>query len=631
MDQHTRLISLVKKYSHKIENTYGFLPVDELKKKQITNAKKAFAFGVVESDIIGFYDTTLAGNGKKGYLFTDTKVFYSETLEPPKKLWYDDIVEISISNMSKKDCDRSLHFALSDGTTVTWDSCFLNKTPLKEFFIKLLEIVKNKDRDSCGEIKEIKKAPTLDDASKAGGVAMGAYGTVNKLFEEEKFHAFQGHGFAAERANDLHDRISGHDAYIVGDDNVKDGADRILDGVSIQSKYYSDGASCIRACFEEDGKGAFRYFTADGKPMQIEVPADKYDAAVKAMEKKILNGQVNGICDPAEAAKIVKKGNFTYNQAKNIAKAGTVESVIYDATSGAVIATTALGISAVLSFAVSIWNGDELNTALKSAAYSGIKVGGTAFVTSILAGQLTKAGLNSVMVSSSESFIHILGPKASAVLINAFRNGSNIYGAAAMRSAAKLLRSNVITSGATIVVLSTVDVVDIFRKRISGKQLLKNFAATTSMVVGGGAGWLGGATIGSAILPGVGTIVGGLAGAILAGNTAQKVADNITDMFAESDAKEMSRILETEFSKLAEEYMLNKKEAEKVADKLQERLDAKALKEMFSSEDREEYARDRIVVLIECEVSKREHIANLTSEQIGLGLQLVLEDISESE
>ena len=41
--------------------------------------------------------------------------------------------------------------------------------------------------------------------------------------------------------------------------------------------------------------------------MQIEVPSDKYDAAVSAMEEKIRRGQVNGVTDPAEAKKIVKK------------------------------------------------------------------------------------------------------------------------------------------------------------------------------------------------------------------------------------------------------------------------------------------------------------------------------------
>ena len=107
---------------------------------------------------------------------------------------------------------------------------------------------------------------------------------------------------------------------IAGDNNAKNGADRIVDGVNIQSKYCKTGAKCIKECFEND---RFRYFNADGSPMQIEVPLDKYDDAVKAMAERIKKGQVPGVTDPAKAKEIVRKGNFTYEQAKNIAKAGT--------------------------------------------------------------------------------------------------------------------------------------------------------------------------------------------------------------------------------------------------------------------------------------------------------------------
>ena len=43
----------------------------------------------------------------------------------------------------------------------------------------------------------------------AAGLGIGAYGTINKSYNEEKFHARQGHGFAAERANDLFDKLDG--------------------------------------------------------------------------------------------------------------------------------------------------------------------------------------------------------------------------------------------------------------------------------------------------------------------------------------------------------------------------------------------------------------------------------------
>lgn len=45
---------------------------------------------------IGFYDTTLIGSGKSGYVFTDTKVCYKELLERLKKIWNDDIKNVEL-------------------------------------------------------------------------------------------------------------------------------------------------------------------------------------------------------------------------------------------------------------------------------------------------------------------------------------------------------------------------------------------------------------------------------------------------------------------------------------------------------------------------------------------------------
>ena len=188
--------------------------------------------------------------------------------------------------------------------------------------------------------------------------------------------------------------------------------------------------------------------------MQIEVPSDKYESAIQAMQERIRRGEVPGVSDPNEAQQIVRKGHFTYEQAKNIAKAGTVESLTYDAANGMIIASSAFGVTAVLTFATSVWNGDTPEIALKNAAYSGLKVGGISFVTAIFAGQLSKAGLNSLLVGSSEAVVRVMGPKTSALLVNAFRQGKNIYGAAAMKSASKLLRGNIITGSASVVILS---------------------------------------------------------------------------------------------------------------------------------------------------------------------------------
>ena len=355
------------------------------------------------------------------------------------------------------------------------------------------------------------------------------------------------------------------------------------------------------------------------------------------MKNRIRRGEVPNVTNPEEAKNIVRKGHFTYEQAKNIAKAGTVESIAFDSVNGAIIATSAFGISSCLTFATSIWNGEDFNAALKNATYSGLKVGGTAFITAILASQLSRAGLNSLLVGSSEAVVGVLGSKASAVLVNAFRGGSNIYGAAAMKSAAKLLRGNVITAGISVVVLSTVDVVNIFRGRISGKQLFKNIANTASTVAGGTAGWVGGATAGAAlgsVVPIVGTAVGGFVGGLLGsfggGAVAGKVSNKVLNNFIEDDVNEMLRIIEKEFSEFSVDYLLNKEEAESVIDNLKEDLTGSTLKDMFADDDQEEFARDLILPHIEYTVKNRKKIKLPTEKQMCQELRIVLEEIADS-
>ena len=367
--------------------------------------------------------------------------------------------------------------------------------------------------------------------------------------------------------------------------------------------------------------------------MQIEVPSDMYDAAVAAMEEKIRNGQVKGVTDPAEAKNIIRKGHFTYQQALRIAKAGTIESLTYDAVNGTIVATTAFGVTAVITFAVNMWNGEDFNNSLKLATYSGLKVGGVAFATTVIAGQLSKAGLNSALVGSSEAIVALMGPKASAILINAFRSGSKIYGAAAMKSAAKLLRGNVITSVVTVGIFTSVDVVNIFRGRISGRQLFKNTVNTAATVVGGTAGWLGGAAVGQMLIPipGVGAVVGGLIGSIGDGGIGGKAANTVMGEFIEDDAEEMVRIIEKVFSKLSEEYLLNSKEAEQAVNQLQSILTGGLLKDMFASSNREEFAKNLLTPIMDKIVSDRKIIHMPSNDQMIVALKDVLEEINDSQ
>ncbi|AXN66122.1 MULTISPECIES: glycine zipper family protein [Lactococcus] len=454
------------------------------------------------------------------------------------------------------------------------------------------------------------------------------------FYNHDKYATPRGHGFAAEDANHQYDLIRGKNAKLVGADNAKNGADRIVDGQYIQTKFCSSGSKCVSAAFKDK---TMKYIDPSGKPMQIEVPSDYYESAVQAMESRIKQGQVPGVSDPKEAENIIRKSPYTYNQAKNIAKAGNIDSIKFDATNGAIISLSSFGISAVLSFAGSIWNGDDINLSLRNAAASGLKVGGLSFASSVLSSQLSKFGLNSALVSSTDAIINILGPKGSAVIVNTLRSGQNIYGAAAMKSASKLLRGNIISIVVTAMILETVDFVNIFQGRISGKQLFKNIANTGVGIAGGTAGWVAGAGMGATIgsvIPVFGTaaggIVGGLVGALGIGSLTSKVASATIDHFIEDDASQMISIVENRFSIFGTDYLLSKKEAENIISSLQVRLSGSVLKDMYASFDTRKFADDLLLPLIEKEVKKRAKIKTPTNEEMLQGMKDYLEDI-ESE
>lgn len=554
------------------------------------------------------------------------------------------IVEI-IDTSSRRTVLKSVleYMALSE-----YDYTFKEYEWLLEFGVDQVELDQmiHETKAYYNREKIIKLKNNIDNFE-TSGLVWGNVSNASTIYTSDKFATPRGHGFAAEQANHLYDKVTRGDflgkerVKLVGDDIdpktgriIKNGADRIVDGVNIQTKYCKTGGKCISECFQD---GKFRYWNSDGTPMQIEVPSDKYDDAIRAMENRIKNGEMGKITDPNEAKNIIRKGHFTYEQVKNIAKAGTVESITFDAVNGTIIATGAFGISSLITFATSIWNGDTFDTAIKNATYTGLKVGGTTFITAVLAGQISKAGLNSALVGSSEAIVQIMGPKASAMLVNAFRSGGNIYGAAAMKSAAKMLRGNAITGVVSVAVLSTVDVVNIFRGRISGKQLFKNVANTASTVAGGTAGWVGGAAAGAAIgsaIPIVGTAIGGFIGAIAGsfagGAAASKASNTVLGAFIEDDAEEMVEIIEDVFKDLAFDYLLNEKETKNVVEALQNELTGSVLKDMYSATNRKKFAHDLLLMpCIENEIKYRKKIKVPSQKQMQDGLRVVLEEMAE--
>ena len=434
----------------------------------------------------------------------------------------------------------------------------------------------------------------------------------------EKFHASQGHGFAAEQANNLIDLLHGKDATVVGGDNAKDGADRLVNGQLIQTKYCKSASESIKAGFDKNG---YRYYDADGKAMQIEVPKDQYDEAVKEMAKRIEAGQVKGYSDPKDAVKLVRKGNITYKQAVNVAKAGTVESITFDAVHSTVIGLSAFGISTVVTYAKAVWDGKPADVALETSLCAGLKMGGIAFCSSLLAAQITRSGINASLKTGTDFFVKkALSTNGRRLLVDVLDGGATIYGqsgsaalqasknagAQVTRRASSLLRNNIITAAVLIVVASSGDIKKCFEGKISGKQLFKNMMTLAGGMAGGLAGGKVGSITGGAVggiiglitpIPGgtaagaaagakIGFWVGGFAGGAIGGSQTNKQLSK----FIEDDAIKMVQIIEKRFEKIAEDYLLTQEEIDIATDDLKQELDQFQLLEMFASKNRNEYA-----------------------------------------
>ena len=437
-----------------------------------------------------------------------------------------------------------------------------------------------------------------------------------------RFHGKQGHGFAAEQGNDIIDKLRGNDAKVVGNDNKKNGPDRLVNGQFIQTKYCQTAKDSINAGFDKK-TGLFKYYDSNNNAIAIEVPKDQYEKAVEEMVKKIKANKVPGYensKNPEEdARKLVKKGHLTYQQAKNIAKAGTIESLVFDSVHGAIICSSVFGITAVVTFAKSIWDGNDIDVAVEESLCAGIQVGGIAFTTSVISAQLVRVGLNSSLQTLNKQVIKTLfNTKVKKEALVKFLNyiaSESVTVKNVVNKASKMLTSNEIVQAVTFVVLSANDISNSFQGKISGKQLFKNMTTLAASLGGGFVGFNLGSAAGTAVGIVVGTAVGGpaggtvgakigfwiggAAGGTVGGMCANEITNKTLSEFIEDDAVAMVAIINKHFVDLAQEFLLTQEEVDLALDDLELALDQFQLLEMFASPNRDKYAEDLLRGIIE--------------------------------
>lgn len=484
----------------------------------------------------------------------------------------------------------------------------------------------------------------IDTQTIKTGVTTGAAVESSQaaIFPEQKAHINTpaGHGEMAEEANNILDRLHGLDAKIVGRDNAKNGADRQIGDIFIQTKYYSTARGSLEACFSPE-TGQYRYMN-DGKPMQLEVPKEQYQQVLDGFRKKIENGKVPGVSDPNEAANIVRKGRLSYKNAVNLTKPGTIESLAYDAYTGAVTCSCALGITFVATLFLTWRKTGDIKQAVQAGASAGLQVFGISFIQHMLVSQVARTGLANSLLAPSQYIVGKLGYQASATIVNGIRALSGkgaIYGIAASKHLAKILRSNVLTSVLSFAVFSIPETYNVASRKISGAQYVKNMSVLAGSIVAGAGGAVAAGVAaakitgaaGTVAAPGIGTVLG-IAGGFVGGAVGAKVIKAAGDILHEDDVETYGRMFNAYVSCMIGEYLLDEREIDSLISQLNE-INQKDFKTLFENlakaSEQENTLREFLDPRFEAVISERTHFLLPSPENIIEAMSDLIEEDTE--
>jgi len=355
-----------------------------------------------------------------------------------------------------------------------------------------------------------------------------------QLTQIDKYHTRCGHGFTAEDANALQDRLLGRQVEQVGTGNTLNGPDRICAGVAIQTKYCASSSESIKAAFAADGR--YRY-----PGQMLEVPPEQYDQVIAAMAQAIKDGRVEGVTDPRSSGDLVRKGSVSYKQSRRITRPGNRDSLMFDAKlhgSNAVL-------SAGIAFSIDLFGNRLQDSAPRrrvidsaaDAAVAGAKTLFTGVVTSQclrtqVAREMTVVIRHGMRAAAKTSAVRkTMGAVARASL------GKAVAGAAAVNHCSKLMRSSVIGGAVTMAVSTAPNIGRAMVGKMTWGQVGRRGVEDIASTAGGMAGWTLCFTVGSmacaTVMTGGAVLVGatliGTAGAFAIGEGARHVARKAVD------------------------------------------------------------------------------------------------------
>ena len=184
------------------------------------------------------------------------------------------------------------------------------------------------------------------------------------------------------------------------------------------------------------------------------------------------------------------------------------------------------------------------------------------------------------------------------------------------------MRSNGIASAVTLVVLSSENIINYFRGRISAAQLMSEIAVLGAGIGGGALGIaIAGVLLGP--LGGIAVTLGAIAAGMIGGTLSSSAMRKLIAEFHESDAEKMIEILQDSLQQLTPGYLLNQEEGLLVVEELRKSLNAETLLCMFASEDRKLFADTLVKTAIEEVIRHRATIFLPKSDAFTDGLTRV--------
>lgn len=427
-------------------------------------------------------------------------------------------------------------------------------------------------------------------------------------------NARQGHGYGAEYANTVVDRLLGKKVFNAAQNldehgrQVKDGADRMVDGVAIQTKYCDKPQTFLQSILNGD---ELRYLNSDGSPMMIEIPRDKYEGVVNALQRRIDNNEIKNITPGTDAKLYVKKGHVTYDQAIMVTKAGTLPSLLADAANGIVLGENSAMTSFITYYVLAIWQGSDSKEAFKGAFSSSMNGLKHSVIVNVVIMQLSRKEISFLANSFIGKGKGIFEGENPVYKMSEYIADKIQCSALAQTDIGKSLGLDdlkgyqVFGSIVTITAIYGPDVLKMIEGKISGRQLFKNAAITT-------AGLVASKFVVKAAVALLDVESGGFASAaigVVSGMLGSYTAKKVLDQYIADDAVQMFIVLKEEFIDIIMQIQLTDAELDFVVKSTIGHEDiAEILEQMYASGDERAYAHDLVLCAVVCILSLREKI-----------------------